>query len=56
MSEATETFDALWDYCTANGRFIPRQWDKFYKLLRNTRQLPSGGWEPSLPLIVHHKV
>jgi hypothetical protein len=52
MSAATETFETLWDYCTANGRAIPRDWNKLYEMLRNKRQKPSGGWEPSLPLIL----
>jgi hypothetical protein len=52
MSEATETFDSLWEYCTANKRAIPRDWNKLYKMLANKHQKPSGGWEPSLPLIL----
>jgi hypothetical protein len=59
MSETTETFDSLWDYCTANKRLVPMppQWNELFGLLRNTRQKPSGGWEPPLPLILaawHH--
>lgn len=52
MSTATETFDTLWDYCTANSRAIPRDWNKLYGMLRNKCQKPSGGWEPALPLIL----
>jgi hypothetical protein len=52
MSIATETFDMLWDYCTANSRAIPRDWNKLYGMLRDKHQMPSGGWEPSLPLIL----
>ena len=52
MSDATETFESLWDYCTANGRAIPRDWHKLYEMLTNKRQKPSGGWTPSLPLIL----
>jgi hypothetical protein len=48
----TDTFETLWDYCTANGRAIPRDWHNFYEMLANKRQKPSGGWEPSLPLIL----
>ena len=52
MSEPAETFDALWDYCSANGRVIPKDWHKLYEMLANKRQRPSGGWTPSLPLIL----
>jgi hypothetical protein len=47
-----ETFETLWQYCTENNRAIPRDWNKFYNLLKNKKQKPSGGWEPSLPLIL----
>jgi hypothetical protein len=52
MSEPPEAFGSLWAYCTANGRAIPRDWQKLYGLLVNKRQNPSGGWTPSLPLIL----
>ena len=52
MSEHTETMESLWDYCTANGRAIPRDWYKLYEMLVNKQQKPSGGWTPSLPLIL----
>jgi hypothetical protein len=55
MSDATENFDSLWAFCTANHRLVPMppQWNQlYYRLLKNTRQKPSGGWEPSLPLIL----
>ena len=52
MSDTTETFESLWEYCTANGRAIPRDWHKLYEMLANKRQKPSGGWIPSLPLIL----
>ena len=52
MEIPNETFESLWGYCTANKRAIPRDWNKFYQLLANKRQKPSGGWEPSLPLIL----
>jgi hypothetical protein len=48
----TDSFESLWAFCTANDRVVPKHWDKFYKRLSNTRQLPSGGWEPALPLIL----
>ena len=47
-----ETFDDLWSYCQGNNRAIPRDWNCLYKMLKNTRQKASGGWEPSLPLIL----
>ena len=47
-----ETFDTLWQFCTANNRAIPKDWNKLYSLLKYKRQKPSGGWEPSLPLIL----
>jgi hypothetical protein len=55
------TFDSLWAYCTANNRLVPMptQWSELYGMLRNTRQKPSGGWEPPLPLILaawHHSM
>lgn len=54
-----ETFDSLWEYCTSNNRLCPSpdRWNNLFKLLKNTKQLPSGGWGPSLPLILgawHH--
>lgn len=52
MSESPETFESLWAYCTANGRAIPRDWHKLYEILADKRQKPSGGWTPSLPLIL----
>ena len=47
-----ETFDSLWQFSTVNERVIPKDWNKLYSILKNTRQKPSGGWEPSLPLIL----
>lgn len=47
-----ETFDTLWEYCTSNKRAIPRDWDKLYQMLKNKRRKPSGGAEPSVPLIL----
>jgi hypothetical protein len=54
MSDTPETFDSLWAYCTANNRLVPmpQQWNQLYGMLKNTRQKPSGGWEPPLPLIL----
>jgi hypothetical protein len=47
-----ETFDTLWTFCTQNNRVIPKDWNKFYNMLKNRRQNTKGGWEPSLPLIL----
>lgn len=52
MSDYTETFESLWAFCTANERVIPREWQKLYEMLAFKRQKPSGGWMPSLPLIL----
>ena len=52
MSESPETYESVWAYCTANSRAIPRDWHKLYEMLANKRQKPSGGWTPSLPLIL----
>ncbi len=52
MNDAAETFDSLWDYCRSHKRAIPRDWHKLYEMLPNKRRKPSGGWEPSLPLIL----
>lgn len=47
-----ETFETLWSYCCENKRAIPRDWNKLYEMLKDRRRKPSGGWEPSLPLIL----
>jgi hypothetical protein len=47
-----ESFAALWSFCTKNNRVVPKDWNKLYRRLTNKRQLPSGGWEPALPLIL----
>jgi len=61
MSDTAAAFDALWADCTAHSRLVPmpQQWNRLYGLLKNTRQKPSGGWEPPLPLILaawHHSL
>lgn len=45
-----ETFETLWQFCTDSNRVIPKDWNKLYGMLKNKKQKPSGGWEPSLPL------
>lgn len=49
-----ETLESLWAYCTANNRLVPMppQWNELFGMLKDTRQKASGGWEPSLPLIL----
>jgi len=48
----TESLESLWAYCIANGRIIPCDWTRVYRMLKNKRQKSSGGWEPPLPLIL----
>jgi hypothetical protein len=54
MTVKIETFDSLWAYCTAKKRLVPMppEWAELHDMLVNTRQKPSGGWEPPLPLIL----
>jgi len=54
MSSETETIESLWSYCIANKRLVPmpQLWNQLYGLLKNTRQKPTGGWVPPLPLIL----
>ena len=60
MSEVNETLDSLWAFCTSENRLVPQpeHWNKLFQMLKNTRQKPTGGWEP-LPLILaawHHSM
>jgi len=52
VHDMPEDLDSLWSYCNHKGRVVPKDWNKFYKMLANTYQLPSGGWVPALPLIL----
>jgi len=54
MTELRETARALLDYCSSDARLVPNPtaWNALYKKLRNTKQKPSGGWKPTLPLIL----
>ncbi len=49
-----ETFDSLWNYCTDNNRLVPMppQWNQVFDMLKNRQRKPTGGWEPSAPLIL----
>ncbi len=54
MTGAHETVEAIWAICTSNARVwpMPQPWSRLFGMLKGTRQLPSGGWEPPLPLIL----
>ena len=52
VHDKPEDLDSLWSYCNQKGRVVPKDWNRFYKMLANTYQLPSGGWVPALPLIL----
>jgi hypothetical protein len=52
LADQSEDLTSLWEYCTQKERVVPRDWNKFYKMLANTYQLPNGGWMPALPLIL----
>jgi hypothetical protein len=61
MSESTETLESLSAYCSSSKRLVPmpERWNELYQMINNTRQKPSGGWEPPLPLILgtwHHSM
>ena len=47
-----ETFETIWHYCCGNNRAIPKDWNKLYSMLKNKKQKVTGGWVPSLPLIL----
>lgn len=54
MSEPTETFESLWKYCTSKNKLcpVPMRWNDLFGMLKNIKQNASGGWKPSLPLIL----
>jgi hypothetical protein len=52
MKTSPESFNSLLAYCSENRRAIPRDWLRFYEMLADKKQKPSGGWEPPLPLIL----
>ena len=53
-----ETFEKLWEYCTANNRLCPQYkiWQEVFKLLKNTKELSGHGGErePVEPYIIYH--
>jgi len=53
-SQNTETFDSLWAYCVENKRLVPAppEWADLHGMLANRQQKLSGGWGPSVPLIL----
>lgn len=54
MSELSTKAKALLNYCRDNGRFCPQpmQWNALWELLPDRKQKSTGGWTPSLPLIL----
>lgn len=54
MKEITTQIEEVISYCRSNDRVcpMPNYWNILFNKLKNIRQLPSGGWEPSLPLIL----
>ena len=46
--------ESLLGYVRSNKRVCPKPdiWNRFWQTLPNRRQLPSGGWEPAVPLIL----
>ncbi len=53
MSDRSEIFQQLVDYCQVGGRVcpVPQKWQELYELLPNKIRKGSG-WEPALPLIL----
>jgi hypothetical protein len=51
-----ETFESLWEYCTANSRVcpMPMKWNDLFNMLKYKEQLDLplilNGWEMSSPL------
>ena len=61
INDIQETAEDLLVYCGTLNRLVPMpsQWNELYGMLKNTRQKPSGGWVPPLPLILgawHHSM
>jgi hypothetical protein len=59
MSNHPETLESLWRFCQENGRVVPTptRWNELFEMLPNKERTSSGGWSPSLPLILaawHH--
>ncbi len=54
MSKRKDSLEAVWNYCQQNNRIcpMPQKWNELFGLLKNKRRKSSGGWEPSLPLIL----
>ncbi|MFA5097602.1 MAG: hypothetical protein WC490_03130 [Candidatus Margulisiibacteriota bacterium] len=44
----------LLNFVQSEGRVcpMPTYWNGLYQMLPDCKQLPSGGWEPALPLIL----
>ena len=54
LKMAGKDIENLIKYCAENGRICPDpdSWNLLWKKLKNKKQKPSGGWVPSLPLIL----
>ena len=54
MTNEAETLEAILAICALNGRVspMPQAWSRLFGILKGTRQLPNGAWEPPLPLIL----
>lgn len=54
MENTIVTIEEVIDYCKVNDRIcpMPQLWNKLYQMLKNTRQISGGGWQPALPLIL----
>ncbi len=48
------SLDRLIQYCTENERVCPNpnSWNLLWKKLKNKKQVETGGWDPSAPLIL----
>ena len=46
--------DDLKAYCRSNGRVcpLPKRWNDIWKSLPRRQQLPNGGWQPPVPLVL----
>ncbi|MCB9211062.1 MAG: hypothetical protein H6609_16980 [Ignavibacteriales bacterium] len=49
-----DTFNTIWEFCQENNSICPMitKRKEAYALLKNRKKNPSGGWEPSLHLIL----
>jgi hypothetical protein len=54
MTDVQESLDSLVAYCRDLQRVapLPTKWSRLYEMLPERARNRSGGWEPSLPLIL----